>query len=201
MSGHPVVEYFPPFSLSQMVTLKTFSICLSQPIFISISVPTSSPEDVAVQLFNSTSALLLWGPPNSRDLNGDLQGYKVIVGSQNTSAHWFNFTLDSEVTSLQLDNLTAETEYWVKIAAYNRQGMGPFSKSVDFKVDPTLLFQHPVHQYPGNRVLQEIWFVALVSILAVAIIVAFVATVCIQRKKTSLKNIGHYNGKKIAHSV
>lgn len=184
-----------------MALVKTFSICLSQPIFISISVPTSSPEDVAVQLFNSTSALLLWGPPNSRDLNGDLQGYKVIVGSQNTSAHWFNFTLDSEVTSLQLDNLTAETEYWVKIAAYNRQGMGPFSKSVDFKVDPTLLFQHPVHQYPGNRVLQEIWFVALVSILAVAIIVAFVATVCIQRKKTSLKNIGHYNGKKIQHGV
>ena len=88
------------------------------------------------------------------------------------------------------------TEIYMKIGAYNRQGMGPFSKSVDFKVDPALLFQHPVHQYPGNRVLQEIWFVALVSILAVAIIVAFVATVCIQRKKTSLKNIGHYNGKK-----
>ena len=84
----------------------------------------------------------------------------------------------------------------MKIAAYNRQGMGPFSKGLEIKVDPSLLFQHPaVHQYPGNRILQEIWFVAMVSILAVLIIVAFVATVCIQRKKAHVKNLGHYNGK------
>lgn len=150
-----------------------------------------------MQIFNSSSAIILWGPPHVRDLNGELQGYKVIVGSQNSSSNLSNFTLSSEVTSLQLDNLTSQTIYWVKIAAYNRQGMGPFSKKVDIKVDPELLFQHPVHhEYPGNRVLQEIWFVAMVAILAVLIIVAFVATVCIQRKKSSVKNIGHYNGKK-----
>ena len=74
-------------------------------------------------------------------------------------------------------------------------GMGPFSKAVEIKLDPSRLFQHPVPQYPGNRVLQEIWFVAMVSILAVLIIVAFVATVCIQRKKTNVKTLGHYNGK------
>ena len=159
-------------------------------------VPAAPPEDVAVQLFNSTSALILWGAPNSRDLNGDLQGFKVIVGFQNSSHFWSNFTLDSEVTSLQLNNLTSDEVYWVKIAAYNRQGMGPFSKRVEIKVDPSLLFQHPVHQYPGNRILQEIWFVSMVSILAVLIIVAFVATVCIQRKKkANVKNLGHYNGK------
>ena len=159
-----------------------------------ILAPGSPPEDVAVQQFNSTSAIVLWGPPSARDLNGDLQGYKVIIGSQNSSSHWSNFTLDSKVTSLQLDNLTWNEIYWVKIAAYNRQGMGPFSKALDIKVDPDLLYQHPVHQYPGNRVLQEVWFVALVSILAILIIVAFVATVCLQRKKTN-KALGHYNGK------
>ena len=99
------------------------------------------------------------------------------------------------MSSLQLDNLTSEEIYWVKIAAYNRQGMGPFSKGVEIKLDPSRLFTHPVPQYPGNRVLQEIWFVAMVSILAVLIIVAFVATVCIQRKKTNVKTLGHYNGK------
>ena len=155
-----------------------------------IAAPASAPEDVAVQLFNSTTAVVLWGPPNSRDLNGDLQGFKVIVGSLNSSNLFSNFTLDSDVSSLQLDNLTSEEIYWVKIAAYNRQGMGPFSKGVEIKLDPSRLFTHPVPQYPGNRVLQEIWFVAMVSILAVLIIVAFVATVCIQRKKTNVKTLG-----------
>ena len=48
--------------------------------------------------------------------------FKVIVGSFNSSNLWSNFTLDSEVTSLQLDNLTSDEIYWVKIAAYNRKG-------------------------------------------------------------------------------
>ena len=62
-------------------------------------------------------------------------------------------------------------------------------------MDPTSLYQNPIYEYPGNQILQEIWFVALVSILAVLIIVAFVGTVCMQRKKSSMKNLGHYNGK------
>jgi hypothetical protein len=85
----------------------------------------------------------------------------------------------------------------VKIAAYNRQGIGPFSKPVQLKVDPSVLYQYPVHHRPNgdHRVMQEVWFVALVSIVAVLIIVAFVATICVQRKKAHVKNLGHYNGK------
>ena len=137
----------------------------------------------------------MWGPPNQRDLHGDLQGYKVIVGLRNTTQFWNNYTLDSEVTSLLLENLTTEEVYWVKVAAYNRKGIGPFSKVAELKVDQSLLYQNPIYEYPGNRIVQEIWFVALVSILAVLIIVAFVGTVCMQRKKSSMKNLGHYNGK------
>ena len=97
-------------------------------------VPASTPEDVTIQLYNSTSALIMWGPPNKRELHGDLQGYKVIIRSQNTSHYWNNFTLDSDITSLLLENLTAEEVYWVKVAAYNRKGIGPFSKVVELKV-------------------------------------------------------------------
>lgn len=76
-------------------------------------VPAASPEDITIQLFNSTSAVLMWGPPNGRDLNGDLRGYKVIIEFANNSASQqntesTNFTLDAEVTSLQLDNLTTQ---------------------------------------------------------------------------------------------
>ena len=81
------------------------------------------------------------------------------------------------------------------MAAYNRKGIGPFSKIVELKVDPSVLYQNPLYEYPGNRIIQEIWFVALVSMLAVLIIVAFVGTVCMQRKKSTMKNLGHYNGK------
>ena len=61
----------------------------------------------------------------------------------------------------------------------------------------TVLLSIPLNKF--TLVLQEIWFVAMVSILAVLIIVAFVATVCIQRKKTSIKTLGHYNGKSFTY--
>ena len=78
-------------------------------------------------VINSCIKLFFVSSPYSRDLNGDLQGFKVIVGSFNSSNLWSNFTLDSDVTSLQLDNLTSEEIYWVKIAAYNRKGKVPIA--------------------------------------------------------------------------
>lgn len=160
-------------------------------------VPASSPEDVTVQLFNSTSAVVMWSPPNERELHGDLRGYKVTISYANDTTEWSNFTLEHDVTSLQLDNLHSDSEYNIRVAAYNRQGMGPFTKPVILNVDPTLLFQHPVQHHPAEHgvdlVVQEVWFVALVAIAAVLVIVAFVAIVCVRRKKAHVKNLGHYN--------
>ncbi len=185
------------------------------------SVPSEPPEDMTLQLFNSSTAIVMWSPPDARSLNGDLRGYKVIIEAANKTPppeaeeakphEWSNFTLDQDVTSLQLDNLTSDLTYYVRIAAYNRQGMGPFSKPLPLKVDPALLHQYPVQHHPSatggatvgfgsggasvDLVVQEVWFVALVAIAAVVIIVAFVATVCVRRKAAHVKNLGHYNGK------
>ena len=78
-----------------------------------------------------------------RDLHGDLKGYKVQVEIENLSnessgIEFSNFTLEPEVTSLVLYNLTSTSKYVFKVAAYNRQGIGPFSPSVSMKIDRLL---------------------------------------------------------------
>ncbi len=94
------------------------------------------------------------------------------------------------------------------MAAYNRQGMGPFSIPVELLVDSDLLvFLNPglasgVPHVPESAVapgldlvVQEVWFVGIVSLLVVAMVCAFLAVVCIRRRNREVKTMmGHYNG-------
>jgi hypothetical protein len=98
---------------------------------------------VEVQQINASAVLLQWNPPLKRDLHGDLKGYKVQVEIENLSnessaIEFSNFTLEPEVTSLVLYNMTSAAKYVFKVAAYNRQGIGPFSSSVTMKIDRLL---------------------------------------------------------------
>ena len=47
-----------------------------------------------------------------------------------------NFTLPPESNSLVMNNLSMGSSYLISVAAYNRQGIGPFSESVELSVDP-----------------------------------------------------------------
>ncbi len=109
------------------------------------SVPTSSPENVDVQQINASTVLVQWSPPLKRDLHGDLKGYKVTVEieslsneSASSGLEFTNFTLEPEVTSLVLYNLSSTSKYIFRVAAYNRQGIGPFSASQAMKIDRLL---------------------------------------------------------------
>ena len=104
------------------------------------SVPTACPESVEVQQVNATTILLQWISPLKRDLHGDLKGYKINVeieyqGNESKVVEFNNFTLEPEVTSLILHNLSSIARYTFKVAAYNRQGIGPFSQNVAMRMD------------------------------------------------------------------
>ena len=103
-----------------------------------------------------------------------------------------------------------------KVAAYNRQGMGPFSDASELLVGPGNeggegdgedgsgaeggggLF-HPVIPHPESApgldlAAQEVWFVAIISFLAVVLLVGLVAIVCVRQRHLHEKSVGHYNG-------
>ena len=114
-------------------------------VFTLDTVPSASPENVKVQLLNLTSAQVLWHPPPRRELHGDLKGYKVIVdeggssdkedsAESNNAAPFANFTLEAGANSVSVNGLSPGTVYRVRAAAYNRQGVGPFSEPVLIRV-------------------------------------------------------------------
>ena len=118
-----------------------------------ISVPASPPESVAIEIYNETVAIVTWRPPPKRDLQGELKGFKLLIdcdlngiGSEiknGTSRNGpplsleassqLNFTLDSDTHTLIFD-ISINATYHVQVAAYNRQGIGPFSEKKTLKV-------------------------------------------------------------------
>ena len=111
-----------------------------------ISVPASPPEDVTIAIFNETIALVTWRPPPKRELHGELKGFKLLIDCDNSGdiknetslipsidATQLNFTLDSDSHSLTFD-ISINGTYYVQVAAYNRQGIGPFSAKKKLKV-------------------------------------------------------------------
>ena len=117
------------------------------------SVPASPPESVAIEIYNETVAIVTWRPPPKRDLQGELKGFKLLIdcdlndiGSEiknGTSRNGpplsleassqLNFTLDSDTHTLTFD-ISINATYHVQVAAYNRQGIGPFSEQKTLKV-------------------------------------------------------------------
>lgn len=156
-------------------------------------VPTAAPENVKIQMLNLTVAVIQWHEPPRRDLHGDLKGYKVLIDVNGSEA--LNFTLDPTSNSLILYNLTEGLTYTVQVAAYNRQGVGPLCNPVELLVESDL-FHHQLvpEQAPGmDLVVQEVWFVMVVSFFSVMLLVGFLAMVCFRRIRQDGKHMGHYN--------
>ena len=134
------------------------------------------------------------------------------------ASKWSNFTLEADETFLFINDVTAEAVYTAQVAAYNRKGIGPFSLPATLKVESDLLVPNAIpplvvdqHDTTATMagsettatsglaslelVVQEVWFVTMIAIMVLLVLVAFVATICVKRKRTNVKSLGHYNGK------
>lgn len=161
-------------------------------------VPETSPSNVELKLHNSTAAVAYWHRPSQDSLNGKLMGYKIEIYSNNSLVT--NFTLDPSATSLLLSNLTTAVIYKVRLAAFTRAGMGPYSSPVSLKVEPSLLYRpHPALTFPpdappGARLVTETWFVSMVGLVAILLILTLVACIVARRRSFKDKSFGHYTG-------
>ena len=147
--------------------------------------------------------MVSWTRPALGELYEDMTGYKVEIFTNNSLVA--NFTLEPSASSLMLNNITTDVVYSVRLAVFNRAGMGPFSEPVSLRVEPSLVFQHsvspelPVHS--PDLGLNQTWFVSLVGILSIILILLAVGFVFLKRKLWKDKNFDHYDGKKFTFNI
>ena len=77
-------------------------------------------------IINSTAISLSWGEVNCTERNGAITGYSVqysIVGGMQSNT----VNVTGDVTSTVIDGLVTCTQYSIKVAAINSNGVGPYN--------------------------------------------------------------------------
>lgn len=101
-----------------------------------------------------------------------------------------------------LHNLTMGTTYNVRVVAYNRVGPGPYSHLVPLTMDPAHVIAPP-RAHPsgtasaskGKSLLQQTWFLVLLSVILILTLAFVVSGAWYFRKKHLLtKELGHLTG-------
>ncbi|XP_078691032.1 protein sidekick-2-like isoform X2 [Branchiostoma floridae x Branchiostoma belcheri] len=94
-------------------------------------VPDAPPQGVLASARDTESIMLEWRAPPEENQNGDLYGYIIsynIIGLGSYPDER-NIT-DPAATSYVLDGLIVFTEYEIRIAAYNIEGVGVYSNPI-----------------------------------------------------------------------
>ena len=164
-----------------------------------LPVPDTPPTNIRLELTNTTTAMVSWTRPTLKELQGEMTGFKVEIFTNSSLVA--NFTLEPAASSLMLNNITTDVIYSVRLAMFNRAGMGPFSSPVSLRVEPNLMHIHSVTRdlpvYPPRKVINQTWVVFLVGILSIILILLATGFVFVKRKFLEEKNFGHFNGEKI----
>ncbi|XP_058838004.1 roundabout homolog 2-like [Topomyia yanbarensis] len=142
--------------------------------------PSAAPGNVQTGMFNLTAGWVRWTPPPKESLNGVLQGYKIQVKAGNISKLLAQMTLNSTTTTVMLNNMTTGSSYGIRVVAYNRVGLGPYSKPVHLVMDPSFVIvpqgvHNSYNDYEDHRhhnFLHETWFMIFV-VLSLFIILLF----------------------------
>ncbi|XP_055622684.1 uncharacterized protein LOC129766199 [Toxorhynchites rutilus septentrionalis] len=142
--------------------------------------PSAAPINIQTGMLNVTAGWVRWSPPTKDQLNGVLQGYKIQVKAGNISKLLAQMTLNSTTTSVLLNNLTTGSSYSIRVATFNRVGLGPFSKPVHLVMDPSFVIvpqgvHNSYNDYEDLRhhnFLHETWFMIFVA-LSLFIILLF----------------------------
>ncbi|XP_053688228.1 roundabout homolog 2-like [Sabethes cyaneus] len=142
--------------------------------------PSAAPVNIQTGMFNLTAGWVRWSPPPKDHLNGVLQGYKIQVKAGNISKLLAQMTLNASSASVMLNNLTTGSSYGIRVAAFNRAGLGPYSKPVHLVMDPSfVIVPQGVHNsyndyedYRHHNFLHETWFMIFV-VLSLFVILLF----------------------------
>lgn len=155
-------------------------------------------------LLSKSSGYAKWSPPPSEHHNGVLLGYKIQIKAGNSSKVLAQDTLNATTLQVMLHNLTVGATYNIRVVAYNRVGPGPYSPLVPLVMDPAQVIAPP-RAHPsgaasaskGKSLLQQTWFLVVLSVLLILILAMVVSGAWYFRKKHLLtKELGHLTGKR-----
>ena len=95
----------------------------------SIGPPTGAPLLQNPVLINSTAVRLSWGEVNVTQRNGIIIGYSVQYNEEGEAPLTVN---TSGVTSIDITGLRKFSSYYIRVAAINKIGVGPYSQALNF---------------------------------------------------------------------
>ncbi|XP_052415487.1 neural cell adhesion molecule L1-like protein isoform X9 [Carassius gibelio] len=102
--------------------------------------PSAAPEDVFVDVMNSTMMKVKWKHVQKEKLNGHLGGYRIsywrlrsLLDSKKTHGDKHTLTFSGERDHAVVTGLRLFSEYSLIVMAFNSRGNGPGSHPVSFK--------------------------------------------------------------------
>ncbi|XP_067399283.1 neural cell adhesion molecule L1-like, partial [Emydura macquarii macquarii] len=130
------------------------------------NVPLGYPENVGVEIINSTSVLVSWTPPSRDTLRGRLRGFRVLysrLGSMGergrreaqSQPHLAVLTVLGETSKALLGGLRPWSRYRLHVVVFNGHSDGPHSEEIHFSTP------EGVPGPPGSLLLERVSDTAL----------------------------------------
>ena len=96
------------------------------------SAPSAPPTSVNTSDVTSSSITVQWGPVDCIHHNGDITGYSVRYGVQESGSTQTMSVTGGDATEATISGLTPSTMYSIEVAAVNSAGIGAYSSISSF---------------------------------------------------------------------
>ncbi|XP_036957872.1 neural cell adhesion molecule L1-like protein isoform X5 [Acanthopagrus latus] len=114
-------------------------------------VPSAAPDDVAVEVMNSSVVKVSWTRVHKDKLHGHLGGYRIswwrlrsLVNSKKSHGDKHTLTFPGDRNHAVIPGLTPFSEYSLIVMTFNGRGNGPGSHPVNFKTPEGVPEKNPV---------------------------------------------------------
>ncbi|XP_070759627.1 neural cell adhesion molecule L1-like protein isoform X2 [Enoplosus armatus] len=113
--------------------------------------PSAAPDEVAVEVMNSSAVKVSWTPVHKDKLHGHLGGYRInwwrlrsLLESKKSHRDKHTLTLPGDRHHAAVPGLTPFSEYSLIVMTFNGRGNGPGSHPVHFKTPEGVPEKNPV---------------------------------------------------------
>ncbi|XP_040890301.1 neural cell adhesion molecule L1-like protein isoform X2 [Toxotes jaculatrix] len=113
--------------------------------------PSAAPDDVAVEVMNSSVVKVSWTRVHKDKLHGHLGGYRInwwrlrsLVNSKKSHGDKHTLTFPGDRNHATIPGLTPFSEYSLIVMTFNGRGNGPGSHPVNFKTPEGVPEKNPV---------------------------------------------------------
>ncbi|XP_072043107.1 protein sidekick-2-like [Amphiura filiformis] len=94
------------------------------------AVPDGTPTIIEVTPVTTTSVVVKWEAPPEDTHNGPLLGHRILFRQLPDPGYMEQIINDKDVKENPIESLERYHNYEIKVAAYNAEGIGPFSRPV-----------------------------------------------------------------------